>query len=47
MLKLEKCVQEELVSVYANDTVLQGVHWTILAKNQNFLNEVEWNNIRK
>ena len=41
MLKSEKCVQEEIVRVYANDTVMQGVCSTILAKNHIFLNEVK------
>ena len=40
MLKSDKCVQEETVRVNANDTVMQGVCFTILAKNQIFLNEV-------
>ena len=47
MLKLEKCAQEELVSVYANDTLLWGFCLTIYAKNQIFLNEVKWDEIRK
>ena len=41
MLKLEKYVQEEIVRVYANDTVMQGVCSTILAKNKIFFNEVK------
>ena len=41
MLKSEKCVQEEIVRVYADDTVMQGVCSTILAKNQIFLSEVK------
>ena len=46
MLKLEKCVQEELFRVYANDTELRGDCLTILAKNQIFLNEVKWDDFK-
>ena len=47
MLKLEKYVQEESVTVHANDTVIPGVCFTILAENQILLNEVKCDKIRK
>ena len=47
MLKSDKCIQGEVVKVYANDTVLRGACLTILAKNQMFLNKIKWDKIKK
>ena len=43
----EMSVREQLVRVCANDTLLRNVCLTILVKNQIFLNEVKWDEIRK
>ena len=42
----QKCVQEELARVYANDSDARRLY-CIKAKNQIFINEAKWDEIRK